>query len=1841
MNQQLLAAPARGAFAHPRSLARGLSSAFLKLSLLALVALLMSAATASAVAKYSVATGNWNSTATWSLTSGGTAGAAVPVSGDTVIIERGYTVTLNANMATTISSVTIAFGSTFVTTSTFTVRATTITVNGTYKNGSTGTITGTMTVNNGGLYQHNFTTAAGTIPNATWNTGSTCAIIGYTSFASAMAGFAGQTFYNFTWNCPSQTAAGLVDVATGNFTTTINGNFTVVSTGAGVLHLRKTGTAGNPIININGDFIVQGGLLDLDNNGGTSGDVVTLNLAGNYNQTGGTVYTSTTQLGANVAMNFTGANKTFTQSSGSFNPSGGSYSQRIDFNVNNGASLTLNNNLPTLTGYGITVLSGGTLNTGANAVTGTGTFTLVSGGTLGIGSSLGITSSGATGNIQTTTRTFSTTANYTYNGSSAQVTGNGLPSPVNNLTINNSAGVTLTAVETVSGTLALGSSGKLSITTGMNNTVNALTIGGVTQPAGTWGSTSSSATYKDDTRFAGSGILTVGTGSAHAYRIAAASTTPAAGANDQLTITLVDTTGSTLTSFSGDLSLTFSGLANAPGGAVPTVTDKTGVAINLGAATTITFISGVSSSASGAAILVAKKAESATLHVTDGTSSDASAGGLSQSLTVSAGAASKLAFGVQPSTTTAGLAISPSVTVIVQDQYGNTAATDSSSVTISSSTTAFMSGKSTLTVAAVNGVATFSQIWPTTAGSANTLTASDGSLTGVTSITFTVTAAYSIGNKVFNDLNNNGSLDYGESGISGVVVKLFAAVSGSPSGSILQTITTDSNGDYRFDALSAGDYVVVVDKSGSSVLNSYVSSTGNSTLTTLAGQFLDHGIDTPLGGASVLPGGICSVAVTVGTGQVPTGEVVANPVGMGQHGPSGDEYDNLVIDFGFTPTYSIGNRVFADANSNGIQDNGESGIPAVTVQLKNSGGTVVATATTDANGYYRFDNLLVGSYTVFLPTANFASGSPNGPLFGLVSSPSIQTGDKGNKGIYDVSSSANGIETAPITVGFGLEPTDESDLGSGSNPPCGNGPGGNAYDNLTIDFGMVASFTANGTYSIGNRVFNDNGAGAGGIAHDGIQNGTEPGIYNVAVQLKNSGGSVVATTATDASGYYRFDNLSADTYTVLLPAANFTSPGALAGMQSSPSIQAGDKGNKGTFASGIVTASVTVGSGLQPTGETDIGSGAGAHGPNLDASDNLTIDFGMMAVQAGTYSIGNRVYRDPDNDGQPDIDNLNEGGISGVIMKLFASSGGDPTGGVLDTTTTDAEGFYRFDGLAAGTYVVVVDKVGSSSLNLYRIVSSHSSDTTFSGDMYNHGKSTPANPGGITGGIASVPVTVGSGLQPLGEATSTGAGANGPNGDASDNLTLDFGFAPFCSIGNRVFADANNNGILDVGESGISGVAMKLYAADVSGNPTGSALGTTTTDASGYYRFDGLVSGTYVVVVDVANSVVNEVNVLSGLMSSTGASTDATVTGESHDHGLDTPLGSVVPGGIASTPVTVQEDGVVPVTLETDYTSSGQGAHGPNGDDSDNLVMDFGFTPKPNAYRISATTATPTPGVGDTLTIQLVNESQAVITAFTGDINLTFSGLSTSSDGTHPPTVTDKTGAAVALGTPTTITFASGVSSVGGVLVAYKAEGTVTLAATDGTLATGSTGGTGQSLTIASVAPTPAAYSVYRNKGAAVMFLVSDLLAACSDANYDVLSLSSVTTPNASGATIAKNTSWILYTPSSSSADGDTFAYTISDGPESASGTVTVHVNADPSGQSANIVSAGLDGNNHPTITFAGIPGRSYVIQRATEVNGTYTTQDTVQAPSTGIFTWTDVNASGDSNFYRTIPASN
>lgn len=132
---------------------------------------------------------------------------------------------------------------------------------------------------------------------------------------------------------------------------------------------------------------------------------------------------------------------------------------------------------------GKTLLVNGVLNSGTNIVNGAGSFTTVTGSTLGIGSTAGITSSGATGNIQTTARTFATTGNYTYNGAASQATGNGLPATINNLVIAN-LGVAPDNVVSMNGPLTV--NGSSTLTSGILSIgSNTLTLNGAVSGSGT------------------------------------------------------------------------------------------------------------------------------------------------------------------------------------------------------------------------------------------------------------------------------------------------------------------------------------------------------------------------------------------------------------------------------------------------------------------------------------------------------------------------------------------------------------------------------------------------------------------------------------------------------------------------------------------------------------------------------------------------------------------------------------------------------------------------------------------------------------------------------------------------------------------------------------------------------------------------------------------------------------------------------------------------------------------------------------------------------------------------------------------------------------------------------------------------------------------------------------------------------------------------------------------------------------------------------------------------------------------------------------------------------------
>ena len=121
-----------------------------------------------------------------------------------------------------------------------------------------------------------------------------------------------------------------------------------------------------------------------------------------------------------------------------------------------------------------------------------------------------------------------------------------------------------------------------------------------------------------------------------------------------------------------------------------------------------------------------------TLTATDGTLASAFSG----SFTVSPASANKLVFSPQaPGNGTAGTAIA-TMTVNVEDQFGNIVTGNGSTVTMSLSRKSFAAG-STTSLAATQGVASFSNLTINSAGT-YTLTAKDGTLGSATSGKFTI-----------------------------------------------------------------------------------------------------------------------------------------------------------------------------------------------------------------------------------------------------------------------------------------------------------------------------------------------------------------------------------------------------------------------------------------------------------------------------------------------------------------------------------------------------------------------------------------------------------------------------------------------------------------------------------------------------------------------------------------------------------------------------------------------------------------------------------------------------------------------------------------------------------------------------------------------------------------------------------------------------------------------------------------------------------------------------------------------------------------------------------------------
>ncbi|OWK41085.1 SdrD B-like domain-containing protein [Fimbriiglobus ruber] len=272
-------------------------------------------------------------------------------------------------------------------------------------------------------------------------------------------------------------------------------------------------------------------------------------------------------------------------------------------------------------------------------------------------------------------------------------------------------------------------------------------------------------------------------------------------------------------------------------------------------------------------------------------------------------------------------------------------------------------------------------------------------------------------------------------------------------------------------------------------------------------------------------------------------------------------------------------------------------------------------------------------------------------------------------------------------------------------------------------------------------------------------------------------------------------------------------------------------------------------------------------------------------VNVTLLSLGDTVWVDANNDGKLDD---GETGLDGVQVQLL-----DSGGNVLATTTTAGGGQYEFTNLAPGTYSVRITPpagyVSSTGTNGSPTgpFEPGSTDYTDAGNNTDHGTADAAG-----GTITSQPVT----LTP---------GATNPDNNGTANQNVDFGVFQPLSLGDTVWVDANNDGKLDDGETGLDGVQVQLL------DSGGNVVATTTTAGGGKYLFTDLTPGTYSVRITPPV----------GYVSSTGTngsptgpfepgSTDYTDAGNNTDHGTADATG----GTITSQPVTLTAPGTNPDT---------------------------------------------------------------------------------------------------------------------------------------------------------------------------------------------------------------------------------------------------------------------------------------------------------------------------------------
>ncbi len=520
-----------------------------------------------------------------------------------------------------------------------------------------------------------------------------------------------------------------------------------------------------------------------------------------------------------------------------------------------------------------------------------------------------------------------------------------------------------------------------------------------------------------------------------------------------------------------------------------------------------------------------------------------------------------------------------------------------------------------------------------TAGADNTL----GKAAGLGEIELLADPApIQLGNRVWADTNGNGVQDPGENGIQNVSVQLWADTnSDSTVDTQVGTATTDASGNYYFGGAGNTNMLASCGSTNLTVRVSASSDDANEEVTglmflTAAGVELTN---------DPRASGLRFTNVTIPAGAVITSATLTftaslsnsgNPV---SHTIAGEATANATT---FTSANSnVTSRTRTSATvawsnigawtANATTNATSPSLTAVIQEIVNysswaSGNSLNLILTNNSSTNQRVGYAFDGTATVTQrPTLNItytcASYVVNPNTAYEIRIPNASGSSK------QAALGANNLVTANTDPGTNGDARDSDATLSSTTAVIALTTGDYGVNDHTFDFGFTSATVS---YSVGNRVWFDNGAG-GGTANDRIMNGGEAGVNGVTVELVDSSGNPLSTprtTTTNSSGYYRFDAVSAGTYKVRINAVNFNSGGALLGYYSSTGVTSGtdqrdngvDPATSALYTSiGVLSAVFTLGTASQPLAEPDFtSSGNGAHGTNGDVTDNLQIDFGFQ-----------------------------------------------------------------------------------------------------------------------------------------------------------------------------------------------------------------------------------------------------------------------------------------------------------------------------------------------------------------------------------------------------------------------------------------------------------------------------------------------------------------------------------------------------------------------------------------------------------------------------------------------------